>query len=196
MSGRADPYRQTRFVLEIDDMVMAGFSHCDLPAATSSVVEYREGNEPQTPRKLPGLNQYGPLVLTAGVTDRSIELSEWRTLVEQGVMEDARRAVAVTLLDATGQPAARWEFREAWPSQYEAPRLSATADEVAIERLVVAHEGFGRTAFESPAQSDGGEEPVAGLPTGDLPRVAGSPEGLDVAPRKANRSAEETSEES
>ncbi|MEF8806933.1 phage tail protein [Natronomonas sp.] len=183
MAGRADPYRQMRFILEIDGIVKAGFSHCRVPNASSSVITYREGNELPTPRKLPGLNQYGPLILETGITDSSIELFEWRTLVEQGKMDEARRAAAVVLLDATGNPAARWTFREAWPSQYEGPRLSAVADEVAIERLVIVNEGFGRIAFEqsdeeSEADSErtGGVEEVA---IGTLPRGVGVPQGID-----------------
>ncbi|MGM0715963.1 MAG: phage tail protein [Halobacteriota archaeon] len=185
MAPRADPYRQMRFLLEIDGLVIAGFSRCDLSTTTSSVIEYREGNESPTPRKLPGLNTYGPLVLETGVTDQSFELFEWRALVEQGNIEEARRLIAVVLLDAMGMPAARWTFREAWPSEYEAPRLSATTDEVAIERLFVVHEGFGRVAFGDRAdgeedtgdETDDDDKPT--LPTGDPRRGIGVPKGDD-----------------
>lgn len=193
MPERDDPYRQTRFLLEIEGLVTAGFSRCDLPTATSSVLEYREGNEPPTPRKLPGLNEYGPLVLETGVTDRSVELWEWRALVEQGRMEEARRPIAVILLDATGNPAARWEIREAWPSQYEAPRLSATADGVAIERLVVVNEGFGRVTSEAPDEGESDADSIVHLPKGGLPRVA--PEGLGKPSRGKGRPVAATDEE-
>lgn len=185
MSPRADPYPQTRFLLEIDNLVIAGFSRCDLPTATSSVVEYRVGNEPPTPRKLPGLNTYGPLVLATGVTDRSFELFEWRALVERGSIEDARRSIAVVLLDAAGTAAARWTFREAWPSEYEAPRLSATTADVAIERLVVVHEGFERVALEErvDGEEDTGDDTdddgTPTLPTGNPRGDIGLPKGDD-----------------
>lgn len=183
MAGRVDPYRQMRFILEIDGIAKAGFSHCRVPSASSGVITYREGNEPPTPRKLPGLNQYGPLILETGITDSSIELYEWRTLVEQGKMDEARRAIALVLLDATGNPAARWTFREAWPSQYEGPRLSAVADDVAIERLVIVNEGFGRIAFgQSDEESDADSERTDGVdevPIGTLPRGVGVPQGID-----------------
>ena len=198
MAERADPYRQLRFVLEIDGLVAAGFSQCDLPAASSGVVEYREGNEPPTPRKLPGLNTYGPLVLETGVTDRSVELFEWRTQVEQGEMAEARRAAAVTLLDATGEPAARWVFREAWPARYEAPRLSAMADEVAVERLVVAHEGFGRVDLDRMSEDEADAESTLRLPTGELPRGVGVPQGIERllgTDRLPERSGDEESEQ-
>lgn len=144
MSGLENPYRQMRFLLEIDGIETAGFSLCDLPASTSPVIEYREGNDPPTARKLPGLNEFGPLVLEKGVTDASSELFEWRHLVEEGRQREAKRAVAVVLLDGEGNAGVRWEFVNAWPSAYEAPHLSATGNEVAIERLVVDHEGFRR----------------------------------------------------
>lgn len=203
MTERNDPYRRLRFLLEIEGVVKAGFSHCDLPAATSGVVRYREGNELPTPRKLPGLNGYGPLVLRTGVTDRSIELAEWRTLVERGKMAEARRPVAVTLLDATGLPAARWEFRNAWPSRYEGPRLSATQDDVAIERLVVVNEGFGRVAVERPDDEDEEERegksdrPVTELPTEGIPRITGTEDlgELFSVTRRPSKGARAESEE-
>ncbi|WP_148415545.1 phage tail protein [Haloferax sp. KTX1] len=206
MATRTDPYRQLRFILEIEGLVTAGFSRCDLPSATSAVVEYREGADPPTPRKLPGLNEYGPLVLEVGVTDRSLELSEWRTLVEQGKMDEARRDAAVVLLDATGNPAARWVFREAWPSKYDAPRLDAMASEVAVERVVVVHEGFARIAVETgsdegdesesdgdDSESDGGSSPS--LPDLDFPVGEGLPQGIDESRLKVTRAEDEASDE-
>ncbi|ELZ63465.1 phage tail protein [Haloferax sp. Atlit-10N] len=198
MVARTDPYRQLRFVLEIEGLVTAGFSRCDLPSATSAVVEYREGADQPTPRKLPGLNEYGPLVLEVGVTDRSLELSEWRTLVEQGKMTEARRDAAVVLLDATGNPAARWVFREAWPSRYDAPRLDAMTSEVAVERLVVVHEGFARVAVETgddedDTESDGGSTPS--LPDLDFPVGEGLPQGIDEPRLKTSRAGDEEPDE-
>ncbi|ELZ85434.1 phage tail tube protein gp19 [Haloferax gibbonsii ATCC 33959] len=205
MATRTDPYRQLRFILEIGGLVTSGFSRCDLPSATSAVVEYREGVDPPTPRKLPGLNEYGPLVLEVGVTDRSLELSEWRTLVEQGKMAEARRDAAVVLLDATGNPAARWVFREAWPSRYDAPRLDAMTSEVAVERLVVVHEGFARIAVETgddedeESESDGGTESdgssTPSLPDLDFPVGEGLPQGIDEPRLKTSRAGDEGPDE-
>jgi phage tail-like protein len=186
MADRRDPYLQTRFVLEIDGLATAGFSRCHLPTSSSAVVEYREGTDPPTPRKLPGLTEYGPLVLETGVTDRSVELFQWRKLVGQGRVDEARRDVAVTLLDAAGHPAARWVFDEAWPSQYEAPRLDASRSAVAVERLVVVHEGFERDVVERGDDESEPDErsrienpPKSGTPRlGERPRTFERPQGL------------------
>ncbi len=141
---RKDPYRQFRFLLEIDGIVQAGFSEVTIPDTTSDVVEYREGNELTTVRKLPGLTKYGNVTLKWGITD-SLELYEnWRKPVEDGKMADARKNVAIILMNEEGSPAARWEFVEAWPSKYDAPDLNAKGTDVAVETLEVVHEGMKR----------------------------------------------------
>lgn len=199
MAARSDPYGQMRFLLEIDGLVKAGFSRCHLPTASSPVIEYREGNEAPTPRKLPGLNEYGPLVLEAGVTDESVELFEWRALVEQGAIGAARRTAAVVLLDTTGVAAARWEFRSAWPAEYEAPELDAGASEVAIERLVVVNEGFERVALERDEESEADDETeeIKKPPNGGLSRPK-RPPNLDQpwrAGRPVSKSERSSSED-
>lgn len=146
MPDRHGPYRDARFLLEIDGIVRAGFSTCSLPENSTEATEYREGNERPTVRKLWSLNNYGTLSLESGITDDSIELFEWRQLVEQGQMEAARRTIAVIVLDEEGESGPRYEFRDAWPSNYDAPDLDATGGEVAIESLEIESEGMERKA--------------------------------------------------
>ncbi|WP_338741787.1 phage tail protein [Haloplanus salilacus] len=147
MPDRHGPFRTARFVLEIDGVAKAGFSRCRLPTASTKVVEYREGNDTEpTARKLAGLNEYGPLRLQYGATVDTQTIYDWRRLVEDGKVDEARRSVAVVLLDEEGSPATRWGFERAWPARYEAPTLDATRSEVAIETLDVVCEGFERLA--------------------------------------------------
>ena len=142
---RKDPYRNFRFLLEIDGIEQACFSEVTIPDTSSDVVEYRDGCEPTTVRKLPGLTKYGNVTLKWGITD-SLELYEkWRKPVEEGKMKDARKNVAIILMDEEGNPAARWEFENAWPSKYDAPDLNAKGTDVAIENLEIVHEGMKRT---------------------------------------------------
>lgn len=139
------PYRNNRFTLEIDGVARAGFSTANLPENSTEVIEYREGNEKRpTPRKLSSLNDYGTLTLEGGTARDAKALFDWRKLVEDGKMEEARTTVAVLLQDEEGQMGARWEFRNAWPRQYDAPDLDATGNEVAIESIEIVHEGMER----------------------------------------------------
>ncbi len=145
MADRKDPYRNFRFSLEIDGITQAGFSEVSIPDTSSDVVEYREGSEQTTVRKLSGLTKYGNITLKWGVTD-SVELYEkWRKLVEDGKMKDARKNVAIIMMDEEGNAAARWEFANAWPSKYDTPDLNAKGTDVAIETLEIVHEGMKRT---------------------------------------------------
>ncbi len=145
MADRNDPYRNSRFLLEIDGITQAGFSEATIPDTSQEPIEYREGNEIPTVRKIPGLIKYGNLTLKWGITD-SLELYEWRKLVEQGKMKDARRNIAVILMDEEASPKSRWEFGQAWPTKYDAPDLNAKGNDIAIETLEIAHEGMVRVS--------------------------------------------------
>lgn len=146
MPDRHGPYRKTRFLLEIDGVVKAGFARCRSPHHATDVIEYREGNEPPTPRKLSGLNRYGTILLETGVTTDSIELFEWRMLVEQGKTDEARRPIAFTVLDEEGDPGPRFECRNCWPRRYEPGDLDARGEDVFIEQLEIVTEGVERAA--------------------------------------------------
>lgn len=139
------PYRNNRFVLEIDGVARAGFSTANLPENSTEEIEYREGDEKRpTPRKLSSLNSYGNLTLEGGTARDAMALFEWRKLVENGKVDEARTTIAVSLLDEEGSTGARWEFRNAWPRQYDAPDLDGSGNEVAIESVEIVHEGMER----------------------------------------------------
>ncbi|MEO1614999.1 MAG: phage tail protein [Planctomycetota bacterium] len=145
---RVDPYRNFNYVLEIDDIEQAGFSECTVGGATTDPIEYREGNEnpktnPKTARKLHGMVKYDNISLKWGVTDQSQELYDWFKGVTDG--PDDRRSGAIVQLDLEGNEKSRWEFINAWPTKYTAPTFNATANEVSIETLELAHEGLTRT---------------------------------------------------
>jgi phage tail-like protein len=144
MPERKDPYRNFRFKVEIDGIIQAGFSEVTIPDASSDVVDYREGTDAPTNRKLPGQLKYGNVSLKWGITD-SMELYEkWRKPVEEGKMKDARKSIAIILMNEEGNPAARWELVNAWPIKYKAPDMSAKSNDVAIETLEIVHEGLKR----------------------------------------------------
>ena len=141
--ARVDPYRNSRFLLEIDGISQAGFREATISESTQDPIEYREGNEPPTVRKIPGLIKYGNVTLKWGVTD-SLDLYNWRKSIEDGKVKDNRKKIAVVLMDDQGNAKARWEFSQAWPTKYHAPDLNATANEIAIETLEIAHESMAR----------------------------------------------------
>jgi len=143
MNTRNDPYKGFRYLVEIDGIVQAGFSEVTIPDSSQEPIEYREGTDLPTARKIPGLVKYGNVVLKWGTTD-SLDLANWRKMVETGRIAEARRNMAVIVLNDMGEAATRWEFRESWPSKYDAPDLKATGNEIAVETLEISHEGMTR----------------------------------------------------
>lgn len=139
MTGaRDDPFRSHHFLVEIDGVTTAGFAECSGLNIEVAVVEYRNGNEENAVRKLPGLRKYSNIVLKRGYT-RDTSLWQWFKQVLDGKTE--RRSGSIILLDEARQPVLRWNFREAWPCKYEGPLFNAKANEVAIETLELAVEG-------------------------------------------------------
>ena len=136
---RNDPYGQFNFLIEIDGVVKGGFSEASGLTTDTNVIEYRDGNEITTVRKLPGLMKYNNIVLKRGWTnDRS--LWEWRKKVIDGKTQ--RVSGAIVLKDEARNDALRWKFREGWVTKYEGPTLNAKNNEVAINSIEIAHEGL------------------------------------------------------
>jgi len=141
--AQQNPYKNYRFLLEIDGLVQAGFKEVTIPDSSQDPIEYREGTDQPTVRKLPGLIKYGNISLKVGLTD-SMELYNWRKLVEEGKTDEYYKNMAIILIDEQGESKSRWEFSKAWPTKYDAPDLNATDNNIAIESIDVAHEGMKR----------------------------------------------------
>jgi phage tail-like protein len=136
-----DPYKNFRFLLEIDGITQAGFSDCSGFGSNVEVIEYREGGDAATVRKLPGKNSYPDITLKWGVTD-SRELYDWHLTALNGSVQ--RKNGSIILLDDTGQEKVRWNFFTAWPSKYDAPDFSAKGNDVAIDTLTLSCERLER----------------------------------------------------
>ena len=137
---RDNPYPNFNFTVDIGAGDDLGFSEVDLPAGEIEVIEYREGSDRvSSARKLPGRAAYPNVVLKRGVTGR-LDLFEWWKSIRDGTLE--RRNVTITLLDEQRQAVQRWRLRNAWPAKIDYSTLQGLGNEVAIETLELAHEGF------------------------------------------------------
>jgi phage tail-like protein len=134
---RVDPYKNFRFLVEIDGIVQAGFSDCSGFGSNIEVVEYREGGDPSSVRKLPGKVSFPDITLKWGVTD-SRELYDWHLAAVNGQIQ--RKNGSIILLDDIGQEKVRWNFFNAWPSKWDGPNFSATGKDIAIDSLIVSCE--------------------------------------------------------
>jgi len=137
-----DPLAAFNFQLEIDGITRAGFSECTGLNAEANVIEYREGNESLTTRKLHGLIKYGNVTLKWGVT-QDPELFNWFKTVVDGDI-DRKQTMSVVLLDEQRAEAVRWNIINAWPSKYVIPDMKSDGNEIAFESVELCHEGVER----------------------------------------------------
>jgi phage tail-like protein len=138
---RVDPYRNFNFLVEIDGITQAGFSECTGFELSTDPIEYREGGENTTVRKLPGMTKYGNITLKWGLTD-SKELYDWYRQIVTGKIQ--RKSGSIVVLDLEGKEKTRWNFKDAWPTKYNPADLNAKSNEIAIETIELACESLER----------------------------------------------------
>ena len=146
MARRTNPYDPLgafNFRVEIDGIDQACFSECTGLDSETDVIEYRNGDEDTTVRKLPGLKKFSNVTLKRGFST-NLELWEWRQMVMAGDIQ--RKNVSIILYEEAGtQPAnerLRWNLHQAWPSKWTGAELKANANEIAIETIEFCHEGI------------------------------------------------------
>ena len=81
----------------------------------TDVIEFREGGANDTTHKLPGATHYGNIVLKRVLTaDTSV--ATWRKLVEDGLIEQARRNGVITIYTPKMQVLSHMSLVDAWPN--------------------------------------------------------------------------------
>ena len=142
---RDDPYSGFNFQVVIsgvfDDGRAVQGSFAEVSGLSVEVVpiEYRNGSEDTTVRKIPGLRRYSNITLKRGIVG---DLAFWawiKSVLDGRVL---RADGTITLLDESRQPVITWKFRRAWPCKWTGPTLDARSNAVAIEGLELCHEGL------------------------------------------------------
>jgi phage tail-like protein len=137
---RLDPYRAYNFLVDIDGIAVAGFREVSGLSGDGEVISYREGTDTiLTVRKLPGLRRFANITMRRGMTTSRL-LWQWRLTTLRGATQ--RRNGSILLRDEQQKTVAEWRFENGWVMRYEGPTLNATANEVAIETIEIAHEGL------------------------------------------------------
>jgi phage tail-like protein len=146
-----DPYRNFKFEVEILGFVRAGFQKVTGLKHSIESIDYREGGENETVRKLPGQSTYDDITFERGTSDDT-DFIDWmneifnldRTEGNQGDDETIRRKIVVYLKDMRGARRVKWTIYRAWPKEISDGDLDGTANDVHIETMIVANEGVKR----------------------------------------------------
>jgi phage tail-like protein len=140
VGSRQDPLLDYNFAVEIEGLVAGGFSEVSGLEVELEVQDYREGGVNGFIHKRAGPAKYASnLILKRGMTDNMV-LWNWYWNVVHGIVD--RKNLSILLLDEAGEEKLRWNFEQAYPVKWTGPDLRATANEVAIESLELAHNGL------------------------------------------------------
>jgi phage tail-like protein len=140
LATRSDPYLAFRFAVEIEGLVVAGFSEVTGLQSELELQEHREGGLNDYVHKLAGPVRYpANLTLRRGLTDVDA-IWGWYRDASRGRIR--RRNGSIVLLDSRGEERWRWNFVGAYPVRWSGPDLRAETGAVAVETLELAHQGL------------------------------------------------------
>jgi phage tail-like protein len=118
-----------------------GFTEVSGLEVTTEKVQYRDGASKEfTKLQMPGMQTFGDLTLKRGIFAGDNEFYEWWNSVSLNTIE--RRDITISLLNEQHEPVVVWKVKNAWPTKVTSTDLNATSNDVAIETLVLAHEGL------------------------------------------------------
>lgn len=142
---REDPYGGYNFLVTVNGIsndgkaVKGSFTEVSGLETEVSPIEYRNGSEDITVRKMPGLKKFTNITLKRGITGDT-EFWKWILVAMQGQVKRAEGSIV--LLNENKQEVMRWNFRRGWPCKYTGPGLNAANNEIAMETLEICHEGL------------------------------------------------------
>lgn len=118
-----------------------GFSEVTGLTQENQAIEYRDGSFPEySSIKMPGLRKFSNVTLKRGVIKADNEFFQWLSTIKLNTVE--RRDLVISLLNEKHEPVMTWKVQNAFPVKLEGPQLKASANEVAIESIELAHEGL------------------------------------------------------
>jgi len=134
-----EPFQTFNFAVEIEGLLVGGFSEVGGVEGHIEVDDRREGGVNGFVHRLPGQTTYTNLELKHGLTAIST-LWNWFDNTTRGVIQ--RRSGTIVLLDPRQIPVMWWNFRNAIPVRWTGPTFDAASDAVGFESIELAHEGL------------------------------------------------------
>jgi phage tail-like protein len=134
-----EPVITFNFSVEIEGLLVGGFTEVTGLSSWIDVSEHPEGGVNGFMPKLPGAASYENLTLQRGLTTSST-LWNWYESTAAGRIE--RKNGTLMLLDRHQNPVLGWNFRHALPVRWSAPTFNATTDQIGFESIELIHEGL------------------------------------------------------
>src|SRR5262245_48900795 len=122
LGRRLDPYLAHNFLVEVDGLLVGGFSQVQGLECSIQTEERVEGGVNDYTHTILKNAAHPHLVLRHGLTDLE-GLWGWYDQTRQGRIQ--RRSGTIMLLDNQRWPAMWWDFRDAIPVKWSGPSLDA-----------------------------------------------------------------------
>jgi phage tail-like protein len=134
-----EPNIAMRWHLEMDGITDAYFKEVTGLTSESQVVEVTHAGPKGTNTifKIPGNIKFSNITFSQGVTNNN-QLYEWRKLVEDGKIQEARKNGTITLFAPDQSVVKRYHFFNGWPCKLEGPGFDSTKNEAAVQRMEIA----------------------------------------------------------
>ena len=134
------PLPKFYFEVQWDDAVMHFQEVSGLDMDTQPL-DYRHGNSPAfSVVKMPGIKKYSDVTMKKGVFKSDNKFWDWFNQIKMNTIK--RKPVTIRLLDEAGAPTMVWTLINAWPTKITGTDLKSQGNEVAVETIVIAHEGL------------------------------------------------------
>jgi len=148
MADIENPLVAFNFGLEIEGKLSGYFTKVTGIGSESEVVEHKIVN-PDTGetiiQKIPGRLTWTNITLSRGVTT-NVDVWEWRQMVVDGKVDDARTNCSVIAYSQAAEEIARWNLENAWPSKVTGPEMDSSGQNLMIEEMTIVHEGIARVS--------------------------------------------------
>ena len=147
-SGRdSDPLIGFNYRLEIEGKLAGYFTEVSGIGSEHEIVEHKvvDDNGREIVQKIPGRLKWENVTLKRGITD-AMDIWDWRKLVEDGKMGEARTNCSIIMMDRNYEDVARWDFVETWPSKVSGPSVKSDSNEFGVEEVTLVHEGMMRAS--------------------------------------------------
>ena len=93
-----------------------------------------------TKLKMPGLKKVSDITLKKGIFVSDSQLWKWIGNVNMNIIQ--RENVTISLLDESHSAVKTWSLTNAWPKKITVEGFKADGNSVAMETLILAHEGI------------------------------------------------------
>ncbi|WP_298976495.1 phage tail protein [uncultured Roseobacter sp.] len=134
------PLPKFHFQVKWDDTELAFQEVSGLDIETQPL-EYRAGNNPVfSTIKMPGMLKTGNITMKKGVFVKDNAIWDWFAEIKMNTI--TRKALTISLLDEAQAPTMVWKVQNAFPVKVTGTDLKAEGNEVAVESIEIAHEGF------------------------------------------------------